>query len=74
MQYIIIIPIFMAGFLFMAAALHFSRYKKRGSCCYTGLDEVEKGIEQAGSSCFTCPNHGKEHECDSLHQAEHTGA
>ncbi len=50
-EYFVVFGFFAVGFTFMAFALHFSQYKKRGSsCCGSAFDDP--GL---GSGCGTCP-------------------
>lgn len=52
--YIIIFVFFIAAFLFMALALHFSQFRRRrGTCCTDVLGEIEGEDFEA---CYTCPN------------------
>lgn len=54
------------GFLFFAGALHFSNYRQRGTCCTTGLEELEA---MRNDPCGTCPRKEAD-ECDGTHEGD----
>ncbi len=55
-EYIVVFGFLVFGFLFMAAMLQFSQFKKNGGgCCSDGLCETE-----TEDSCLSCPNKDKE--------------
>jgi len=53
MTYLIVFLFIILAFIFMAAMLHFSKYKqKEGSCCSSGIETAGPKVE----SCSSCPN------------------
>ena len=53
MTYLIVFVFITLAFIFMAAMLHFSKYKQRESgCCADSIETTDYNED----SCFTCPN------------------
>ena len=53
MTYLIVFLFIVFAFIFMAAMLHFSKYKQRESgCCASSIETT--GFKE--ESCITCPN------------------
>ena len=53
MTYLIVFVFITVAFIFMAAMLHFSKYKQReGGCCADSIETT--GFKE--DSCFSCPN------------------
>jgi len=53
MTYLIVLLFIVLAFIFMAAMLHFSKYKqKEGSCCSSGIET--DGYKE--DTCISCPN------------------
>ena len=53
MTYLIVFVFITLAFIFMAAMLHFSKYKQRESgCCADSIETTDYNEDL----CFTCPN------------------
>lgn len=64
--FLIVFGFFVIAFVFMAAALQFSAFRRRGGCCGSSLEELEGNDE---SDCMLCPNQGSEN-CTSRMKSE----
>jgi len=68
MTYLIVFIVL--AFIFMAAMLHFSKYKqKEGSCCSSGIET--DGYKE--DSCISCPNKDEPHVKRQIEEIEKLG-
>jgi hypothetical protein len=70
MTFLIVFLFIVLAFTFMAAMLHFSKYKQReGGCCADSIETT--GFKE--DSCFSCPNKDESHVKRQIEEIEKLG-